>query len=182
MFVLFKQHAAGRPDEPVRVDLAASRAAHRDAKRQLQARHFSTYEFYRANQQQLTPCGLSFFQSEHDDSVRQALHTQFDMREPHFSFDWPAQKHQAQKEYPENEPFDDYLDAYRDKKDIQEEVLKARLAFAHPFNGYAPRPKFPLLDLERDRKKSEIATWQHDKLKKQILRRGVWKQLDPPTD
>lgn len=42
---------------------------------QLQARNWSTLEFYRKYQDNLTPAGLAFFQSDWDSSVKEFYHS-----------------------------------------------------------------------------------------------------------
>lgn len=53
----------------------------------LKDRTFETLEFYRERQDDLTPAGLAFFQSDWDKSVRNTYHHILDMEEPVFEYD-----------------------------------------------------------------------------------------------
>ena len=46
----------------------------------LSERTFSTYEFYQAHQENLTPAGLAFFQSDWDSSLRDFFHNTLIMK------------------------------------------------------------------------------------------------------
>ena len=48
------------------------------------------------------------------------------MKEPSYGYDWPEPERPPQYKYPENTSFNEYLDLYRDRKDINEQVGKTR--------------------------------------------------------
>ncbi|CAL1532330.1 unnamed protein product [Lymnaea stagnalis] len=112
----------------------------------LRDRSFSSLDFYRKHQADLTPAGVSFFQSEWDKSITSFFHHVLDMKEPAFEFIHPPAYHPEQLDYPHRLPFNVYLDNYRHVKDIQEEVLKRKLKKVDPMRPPQPRPKYPNLD------------------------------------
>jgi len=65
VFVLYKQQA--------RLDLASYKLATGDYSN-LEKRTFSTLDFYRQHQEQLTPAGLAFYQTNWDESLTQFYH------------------------------------------------------------------------------------------------------------
>ncbi|TSL04199.1 39S ribosomal protein L38, mitochondrial [Bagarius yarrelli] len=101
VFVLFKQEAVVDFSSDVRPKPCYS----------LQQRSFKTLDFYRKHEDQITPAGLAFFQSQWDTSVSGTFHTLFNMREPVFEYDWPPVYHPPQKKYPHGQPLR-YLDRY----------------------------------------------------------------------
>ncbi|KAK2866635.1 hypothetical protein Q7C36_002691 [Tachysurus vachellii] len=82
----------------------------------LQQLSFRTLDFYRKYEDQITPAGLAFFQSQWDNSVTSTFHTLFNMREPVFEYDRPPVYHPPQKKYPHGQPLR-YMDRYRGKKE-----------------------------------------------------------------
>ena len=44
------------------------------------------------------------------------------MKEPSYSYDWPEPERPPQYKFPESTSFNEYLDLYRDRKDINEQV------------------------------------------------------------
>jgi len=105
----------------------------------LDERTFKTIDFYRTHEDTLTPVGLKFFQAEWDRSVQNVFHKKLNMKEPEFEYFHPPAYHPPQKMYPfGKEPFDRYLDRYRDRKDLGEEALKLKLSMISPFKEYKP--------------------------------------------
>ncbi|CAJ1081136.1 S ribosomal protein L38%2C mitochondrial [Xyrichtys novacula] len=105
IYVLFKQ--GGRIDfqEDIRPSPCHS----------LVDRTFKTVDFYRKHQDNMTPAGLAFSQSQWDESVTNTFHNIFNMREPVFEFIRPPVYHPPQVKYPHGKPLR-YLDRYRDEK------------------------------------------------------------------
>lgn len=165
VFVLYKQSK--------RLDLGAYQRS--PECKSLSERTFSTLEFYRKHQQDLTPSSLCFFQSQWDTSVRSFFHDILQMKEPSYEFIQPPNYHPAQKRYPHRQPFNLYLDRYRDVKDIQEEVLKERLKTVDPFKPPAPQLPFPVLPLGDHTHPS----WLRLRVKNMRLGRHQWKDLKP---
>ncbi|KAM4715491.1 large ribosomal subunit protein mL38 [Anableps anableps] len=78
-------------------------------------RTFKTVDFYRKHQDDMTPAGLAFFQSQWDESVTNTFHNTLDMKEPVFEFIRPPVYHPPQVKFPHGQPLR-YLDRYRDGK------------------------------------------------------------------
>ncbi|PAA51076.1 hypothetical protein BOX15_Mlig010225g7, partial [Macrostomum lignano] len=165
--VLFVQ-SAPLEDQQENQQLAGDRLAERD---------FSTAEFYRRHQDRLTPAGLCFFQAAWDPSVRTVYrHRLTDMgAEPVFEFRWPAPYRPKMQQFAFSEPFNLYLDKYRDTKDIAEETLKEKLKSVHPFLGRRrPESKYPLAVPAEGYQPS----WLKEREAQKILRQGQWRDLD----
>ncbi|KAJ8933207.1 hypothetical protein NQ314_014154 [Rhamnusium bicolor] len=106
-------------------------------------RTFSTYNFYKNLQDSLTPSGLSFFQSIWDSSLKNFYHTTLDMKEPIFEYDFLPPYIKKQKWFPLREPFNLYMDKYRDPKQINKEFLMRKLKNVHPFQEPPPPLPYP---------------------------------------
>ncbi|XP_007560969.1 large ribosomal subunit protein mL38 [Poecilia formosa] len=106
IYVLFKQ------EKPIsfREDLRPSPC------HSLVDRTFKTVDFYRKHQDDMTPAGLAFFQSQWDESVTNTFHNTLNMKEPVFEFIRPPVYHPPQVKYPHRQPLR-YLDRYRDGKE-----------------------------------------------------------------
>ncbi|CAI9723010.1 Hypothetical predicted protein [Octopus vulgaris] len=109
----------------------------------LEERTFKNLDFYKKFEDDLTPVGLQFFQSEWDKSVTQVFHDILEMPEPSFEFIYPVRYHPKEKKWPHKKPFNKYLDIYRDSKSINEEILKEKLKTSSPFKPPSPRPLYP---------------------------------------
>ncbi|KAK6185416.1 hypothetical protein SNE40_007658 [Patella caerulea] len=140
----------------------------------LSERTFSTVDFYGRCQDKLTPAALSFFQAEWDPSVQKVFREILDMKEPVFEFIHPPNYHPNQTKYPHKQPFNLYLNRYRDVKDIQEEVLKEKLKNVSPFQPPSSGPEYPLAKLYGLSKKP---SWQRLHNKHVALKRHQWKDL-----
>uniref|UniRef100_A0A1B6LT33 Large ribosomal subunit protein mL38 n=1 Tax=Graphocephala atropunctata TaxID=36148 RepID=A0A1B6LT33_9HEMI len=106
----------------------------------LKKRTFRTHDFYQKHQEQLTPAGLAFCQVDWDLSVSHFFHTVLDMEEPVYEYDFDPPYHPSQKMFPVRQPFNLYMDRYRDPKQIAKEYLLKKLKNRHPFED----PKAPL--------------------------------------
>eukprot|EP00088_Acartia_fossae_P053021 TRINITY_DN6016_c0_g1_i2.p1 TRINITY_DN6016_c0_g1~~TRINITY_DN6016_c0_g1_i2.p1 ORF type:complete len:480 (-),score=84.01 TRINITY_DN6016_c0_g1_i2:110-1549(-) len=104
----------------------------------LAERTFNTYEFYQKHQDDLTPAGLAFFQSDWDSSLRDFFHNTLQMKEPRYEYEFQAPHIEPWREYEIRDKtisFNEFLDQYRDPKDIEREVLVKKLAHTHPYHG-----------------------------------------------
>ncbi|XP_011169405.1 39S ribosomal protein L38, mitochondrial [Solenopsis invicta] len=110
----------------------------------LEERNWRTLEFYRKYQDQLTPAGLAFFQSDWEPSLKEFYYNTLKMEVPIFRYNFPEPYIKKQTWFPKKEPFNIYLDKYRDPKEIRKEFLLRKLKKVHPFNGPEPPRKFPL--------------------------------------
>ncbi|CAH1779395.1 unnamed protein product, partial [Owenia fusiformis] len=145
----------------------------------LQERTFCTQDFYRAYEDDLTPVGLSFFQTQWEKNVTEVYHNILEMKAPEFEYDWPVEYHPKQKKYPLREPFNKYLDRYRCRKDIQDEVAKERLRMNDPFLGDKKQYKYPLaIDSAGDPTAPDHPFWIREREALKKLRRGYWKDLE----
>ncbi|KAM7382115.1 hypothetical protein PAMA_012808 [Pampus argenteus] len=106
IYVLFKQEGPINFQEDVRPSPCHS----------LVDRTFKTVDFYRKHQDNMTPAGLAFFQSQWDESVSNTFHNTLNMREPVFEFIRPPVYHPPQVKFPGGKPLR-YLDRYRDGKE-----------------------------------------------------------------
>lgn len=65
------------------------------------------------------------------------------MKEPIFEYDFAPPYIKKQKWFPIREPFNLYMDKYRDPKQINKEFLLRKLQNVHPFKGSPPPIPFP---------------------------------------
>ncbi|XP_024893297.1 39S ribosomal protein L38, mitochondrial [Temnothorax curvispinosus] len=114
----------------------------------LEERNWRTLDFYRKYQDHLTPAGLAFFQSDWEPSLKEFYYNTLKTRVPIFRYNFPEPFIKKQKWFPLREPFNIYLDKYRDPKQIRKEFLLRKLKKVHPFDGPEPPKKFPLAHYE----------------------------------
>lgn len=107
----------------------------------LNERTFHTYDFYKARQDKITPAGLAFFQTDWDYTLTNFYHDVLKMDEPVYEYDFPEPYHPLQKWFPLRQPFNLYLDRYRDPKQINKEYILKKLKSRHPF--MKPKPPLP---------------------------------------
>ncbi|XP_017779211.1 PREDICTED: 39S ribosomal protein L38, mitochondrial [Nicrophorus vespilloides] len=107
----------------------------------LSERTFSTLDFYRERQDDLTPAGLVFFQSDWDATLTDFYHDVLNMKEPRYEYDFPETYVKPQEWFPLRQAFNLYMDRYRDPKQINKEFLKRKLQKVHPFK--APEKPVP---------------------------------------
>ncbi|XP_014680799.1 PREDICTED: 39S ribosomal protein L38, mitochondrial-like [Priapulus caudatus] len=133
VFVLYKQER--------RIDFASEKRT--QPCKSLKERTFHTYDFYKRYEDDITPAGIGFFQADWDSSVSDIFHKTLDMKEPVYEFDSPPLHIAIQRQVPHKQPFNLYLDRYRDPKDIAKEVLTKRFSDRSPFSGEPRRRQFP---------------------------------------
>lgn len=135
---------------------------------ELEERTFSTLDFYRANQEKITPAGLAFFQSIWDKTLTDFYHNTLGMKEPIYEYDFVAPYIAEQKWFPLKQPFNLYMDKYRDPKKVLKEYLERKLAKTHPFEGPEPSLRFPNAHpIDRS-----TPSWLVTKIKKDRLKIG----------
>ncbi|XP_020297056.1 39S ribosomal protein L38, mitochondrial isoform X1 [Pseudomyrmex gracilis] len=110
----------------------------------LEERNWKTLDFYKKHQDQLTPAGLAFFQSDWDSSLKDFYYSTLNMKVPVFRYDFPKPYVKKQAWFPLKKAFNKYLDRYRDPKQINKEFLLKKLKKTHPFNGPEPSLKYPM--------------------------------------
>ena len=187
-FVLFKQEA--------RMEL--DRVEESNGEIDLQARSINTTEFYEKHQDNITPAGLGFFQSDYDSSIRDFFHNKLQMKEPKFEYEFPdwyvkpwlfpfGQSSQAAG-------FDEFLDRRRDPKDLEREVLEEKLRHTDPFLGdteeYMKYPGVHMEELEEQfpappgekrlnpKQSYKIAQWRRNAVQKQRLKQRYFRSTD----
>ncbi|TGZ61024.1 hypothetical protein CRM22_008199 [Opisthorchis felineus] len=166
-------------------------------------RQFSTLEFYRQYESQLTPGGLSFFQSSWDPSVRDYYRTVLDVSEPIFEIEWPSPRVPPQERFPlanswnkarrhphglplirerygvhNDVSFDVYLDRYRDRKELAEELVRERLQIeGNPLDPNDPRRKQVEYPAAVPLPEGMPSWWVRQEMQRR-LRKGRWKHLE----
>ncbi|XP_051864450.1 39S ribosomal protein L38, mitochondrial isoform X2 [Drosophila albomicans] len=155
VFVLYKQTA--------RLDLSAHKLDAKDHVN-LEKRSFSTLQFYRQHQDELTPAGLAFYQSNWDESVTSLYHNVLQLKEPVFEYDFPKAYLADQKFFPLKQAFNLYMDKHRDPKQLNKEYLQRKLAQTHPFDGPEPALRFPNAHPIRD-----VPSWLRTEIRKRRL-------------
>lgn len=164
----------------------------------LQERTFSTFDFYSKYQEQITPAGLAFFQSDYDLSLRDFFHHTLDMKEPRYEYEFPDPYIRPWNNfYVTNlrKGFDEFLNRHRDPKDIEREVLVKKLAHTCPFEGdlEVKEMKYPGLhmgELEEQipapigekrfnpKQAFKIPQWRRNAIQKERMREGYFQSTD----
>ncbi|KAH8266571.1 hypothetical protein KR018_008062 [Drosophila ironensis] len=155
VFVLYKQESP--------LDLSAYKVTQEDYAN-LERRSFSTLDFYRQNQEQLTPAGLAFYQTDWDESLTELYHSVLKLKEPVYEYDFPKAYLSDQKFFPLKQPFNLYMDKHRDQRQLNKEYLERKLAKTHPFEGPLPGLRYPNAHPIRD-----VPSWLKTEIRKQRL-------------
>ncbi|ALC49614.1 mRpL38 [Drosophila busckii] len=158
VFVLYKQQS--------RMDLNAYKLQSADYSK-LEKRTFSTLDFYRQHQEQLTPAGLAFYQTNWDSTLTEFYHKVLQLKEPVYEYDFPKPYLADQKFFPLKQPFNLYMDKHRDIKQVNKEFLQRKLAKTHPFEGPEPALRFPMAHPMR-----EMPSWLKTEKRKQRMGTG----------
>ncbi|GBN48578.1 39S ribosomal protein L38, mitochondrial [Araneus ventricosus] len=141
----------------------------------LKERTFKTFDFYKEHQDFLTPAGLAFYQCTWDESLTDFFHNVLNMQEPVFEYIEKPLYYRPQVHFPHLEPFNKYLDRYRDPKEIKKEVLLKRLKTIEPFKEEPPMPKYPCLH----KPDNYLFSWQKRDMMLERLRLGKYRDLRP---
>lgn len=137
-------------------------------------RTFSFRQFYRDHEMHLTPCFIAFTQTIWDMSVNRCLH-KLDSKAPYYKYNYISPLKMTQKEFPNKpQPFDLYLDHFRDPVDMEAEILKKRLSL-RVIKENPCLPKYP--DINYKDNKKILPAWQHEKLIKQNIGAGRYNAL-----
>jgi len=132
IFILYKQEK--------KLDLSSYKV---NKLNDLEGRTFTTFDFYKTYQDVITPAGLAFFQSTWEKSLTDFYHKVLDIKEPSFEYDFPKPYIRDETWFPLRQPFNTYMDKYRDPKEIAKEFIDRKLAKTHPFIGPKPPLRFP---------------------------------------
>ncbi|KAF7988562.1 hypothetical protein HCN44_001135 [Aphidius gifuensis] len=109
----------------------------------LENRNWSTKDFYKKYEDIVTPAGLSFYQADWDESLKDFYYNQLQMKMPMYEYDFPAPYIRPQEWFPKGRPFNIYLDKYRDPRDVNKDYLLKKLKEVHPFRPPKPPLKYP---------------------------------------
>ena len=140
----------------------------------------------------MIPVGLAFFQSDYDSTLHKFYHNVLNMQEPKFEYHFLPQYNRPWNDlyrdhFAKHQGFNNFLDRYRDPKEIQEEVFKKRLKTIDPFRGDLDRHiKYPNAhpphpDSKEAKGKPEeriIPTWRLREIERERLRIGFYKDMD----
>lgn len=174
IFVLYKQNG--------KVDLSTYNQSKDTI--DLQSRTFQTVDFFEEQKSNLTPAGLSFFQSDWDSTLTKFFHDELVMKEPKYEYNflppyftpWYSMTPRLPV------PFNLFLDKLREPKSVQEEVLKKKLKLTHPFKGQLDsdvkyrNAHSPHIWKWQDQDK--FGTWRIREIERERLRQGVYKDMD----
>ncbi|XP_014241418.1 39S ribosomal protein L38, mitochondrial [Cimex lectularius] len=130
-------------------------------------RSFSTLEFYKKHQDYLTPAGLSFFTSDWDESVMDFYHKTMKADCPEFVYDFPEHYYTKQTWFPLRQPFNLYLDRYRDQKQIAKERLLVKLKAVDPFSDPSKERKLKYPNVVPF--KPGVPSWLKNEIRKERL-------------
>lgn len=142
----------------------------------------------------LNPVALGFFQADYDLSLNKFYHNILNMEEPKYEYNFlpPYVRpwNDLFKDHFANQSgFNNFLDKYRDPKEIQEEILKKRLKSLDPFKGDLDREiKYPNAHAPHpDQKEAkgrphemlELGPmWRLREIERERLRIGLYKDMD----
>lgn len=127
-------------------------------------RIFNVGQLYKEFEKQWTPSSLSFAQASWDASVNEALH-RIGMKSPIYEYQYYPPVKMDQKEFPlKPQPFNLYLDQFRNPKEIHADLLKKRLQMRKADKS-PEQPKYP--DIDYVEHKRYMPFWQHDNLIKE---------------
>lgn len=156
VFILYKQ------EEKINLDEFKV-----DGKIDLTKRVFNTFDFYKKHQQNITPAGLAFFQSDWDKSVTDFFHNKLDTKEPRYEYDFPKPYIRDQAWFPLKQPFNLYMDKYRNPQDVAKGYLAQKLNETHPFDGPKTPLRFPNAHSTRG-----VPSWLATEMRKNRLKWG----------
>ncbi|XP_015609239.1 39S ribosomal protein L38, mitochondrial [Cephus cinctus] len=140
----------------------------------LEKRSFNTRNFYQKHQDYITPAGLAFYQATWDSSLTDVYHNTLKMEEPAFEYDFPQPYIKPQTWFPLKQPFNLYLDKYRDPKDVNKDYLLKKLKKVHPFKAPEPPLKFP----NAHRLPDDMPSWLKLEVKKNRMGLGRINEIE----
>lgn len=101
----------------------------------LKKRSFNAYDFIKQNESiNLKPVGLNWFQSRWNEGCKEFFHNVLKTRMPVYEYIQNKEIKNKQVKIPAPASFNNYLDRYRDPKEIEKEVLLERLSTLNPFD------------------------------------------------
>jgi len=129
----------------------------------------------------MTPVGVSWFQTSWDESSNKIFHDHLKMKAPVYESILPTLEPSEidKKAYPGKVPFNVFLDHCRSTKDINKQVLLERLNSVDPFDyrdQYVPPKVPPTVFLDE-----KVPSWMHNVLFKKKNKIGYWRGLRPAS-
>lgn len=148
----------------------------------LESRKFSASDFINEHKSSgLVPVGLSWFQSTWDISSNAIFHDYLKQKAPVYEYIQMEDEKKEEKMYPGVVAFNSYIDRFRSKKSINEQVLLERLKNVDPFNykdQYIP-PRVPPTVFTEEVDNSP--SWMRNVLFKRDMKLGYWRGLRPAS-
>lgn len=93
------------------------------------------------------------------------------MKESSFEYDIKQYPLKPQKWFPIRQPFNLYMDKYKDPKQLQKELLLEKLKERHPFKPPPPPPKYP----HAHAISQDLPAWVRDDIKRRRAKEGKWR-------
>lgn len=157
-----------RHKEPINVDSFKVKSD------QLFDRLFHLKKFVKHLEKIVTPSALRFCQMDWDESCDQAL-AKLGMKSPRFWYDWNEPLKPPQKEFPMKPmPFDEYLDMYRNPKEVERTLYREWLdELVH--KGQVEKPKYP--DIFYAENKKRMPVWIHRRYMEKNTGSGIYEKF-----
>ena len=96
------------------------------------------------------------------------------MQQPTYEYDFPPSYTTPQKWFPLKQPFNLYMDRYRDEKQINKEFLERKLKHVHPFEP----PREPLQFPTAQYYEGYVPSWLKLEMKKSRLKWGRINEIE----
>lgn len=128
----------------------------------------------------MRPVGLSWFQTQWDESSNAIFHDYIKIPAPVFEYIQPEPVKLPKVDYPKRVPFNIALDSERDQKDINEQVILARLKEIDPFESYKDQYEKPRVPptIHTDQ---TCPSWMNNVNFKKQTKTGYWRGLRPAS-
>jgi hypothetical protein len=147
----------------------------------LHDRQFNPLDFVKTNADlQMTPVGLSWFQSTYDATCKRIFHETLQMQMPTYEYVQSKMKLNKQVKFPGPAPFNSYLDHFRDSKEIAKEVLLERLQQVRPFDYHRQIQPSPL-PANIYKIPHDSPSWLRSSIWKRRNRLGAFRALRPAS-
>lgn len=148
----------------------------------LQSRRFNMSSFLEENKDiNLTPVGLSWFQTAWDQSSNEIFHNWLKIKAPVYDYVHPKPEGRKFEPYPGRIPFHLYLDHTRDKKEINEQVLLERLRKIDPTSSYKDQYVPPKVPPTIHQDELSQPHWMKSTIFKKHNKIGYWRGLRPAS-
>lgn len=147
----------------------------------LNKRSFNALEFIKQHESaNVKPVGLNWFQTRWDDTCKDIFHNVLKTRMPVYEYIQNKEIKNKQVKIPAPASFNNYLDRYRDPKEIKKEILLERLSTLNPFDCESAI-KDPELPPNIHKIPWETPSWIKSSLWKKKNRFGRYRDLRAPS-